>query len=784
MTLKARLRFVGSSTVLGLALVGAARAQAATTPSHQAKAGKSRVAMATTSQNSVTAQPTPAEPIKGISAAKAPENQPANQGEIVVTATRREQALQDVPIAVTALGGNTLAAARINNTAELAEKVPNLNITQQVSAFVVYLRGVGQLATNPGQEPSVATYVDGVYQPSPFSALLSLADVQRVEVIKGPQGTLFGRNATGGLINVITKDPTQDFHGTALLSYGNFETVRASGYVTGGIANGVAADFAGYYLNQGKGVGRNLATGKRLEGTENLDLRSKLLIEPTDTTKIRISGNYTHNHSAQGNNLAILPPSVAFGTFTHTGGFYDVNSDLEPRNSQTNWQVSGRIDQEFNPFNLVSITSYSHVKAIEQEDADTTPIPLLHFFGSQKSKIFTQEVQLVSKKGSPLDWIVGAYYFNSDAEGTPGGVALRGVAFGCLTCGVNFRSHLKTDSIAGYAEATYQVLPNFDLTAGVRYTSDKKRLSSLTDVVTSGVVTATVPGFGSPPGFAPGEAKKTFNKWTYRAIAAYHFTRDIMGYVSYSRGFKSGGYDTAAANGIPYDPEVVDAYEAGLKTQFLDHQLTFNTAAFLYNYKGLQLPVLLPGTTSVQATLNAANAKVKGLDIDGSYHPSRYFNLTFGLGLLDSKYENFKNAPCTVLNPDGSVSGTPGTATQPAGFCDVSGNDLIHAPRFTANIGGTGTLPTSVGDFTLSANLSHQGRFFWDVTNRLRQDAYDLVNGTVGWTPKGGMFEVDAFVENLFNKKYYMAQYVQAAFPDRYQAGRPRMYGIELRARW
>lgn len=692
--------------------------------------------------------------------------------EILVTATRREQALQDVPIAVTALGGETLDNARIRQTSDLVMQVPNLTISSQVAAFVVFLRGVGNTATNPGQEGAVATYVDGVYQPSPYGALLSLSNIARVEVIKGPQGTLFGRNATGGLINVVTKDPSQEFSGNALISYGNFNTMKATGYITGKLAENVSADIAGYYYNQDKGFGTNVGTGNRLKGTMNLDIRGKVLIEPTDTTKIRIAASYARNTSSTGNALAILPPSTGLGgsalpNFYTSNNFYNINADTDPSSTSTNKQFSLKIDQDAGPFDIVSITSYTNQKSYEIEDADTTTTPILNFIGSQDTNVFTQELQLQSKKGSALTWILGAFYFNSDAKGSPTGVGLRGFAFGCADCGLNSRTHATTKSFAGFGEATYEILPKLNVTVGGRYTTDKKAIGGFTDLVgAGGVITGTFP-------IAP--AEKTFNKFTYRGIVDYHFAEDVMGYASYSRGFKSGGYDTSIPNGIAFAPEVLDAIEAGVKIQALNRRLTLNMAAFHYDYKNLQQPVLIPGTTT-QITINAANAKVNGFEADAGLKITENFRVSGGIGYLDSEYKDFDNAPCTALNPvTGAVTGFS---------CSPSGNQLVQTSKWSWNVGGVLTLPTKAGNFTATASYAYKGTFFYDFTNRLPQKGYGLLNGSLGWSTEDEGFGVNIYAENLTNQKYTIAQYPTGGFPDRVGVGRPRQFGVELRTKF
>ena len=717
-------------------------------------------------------------------AASAPANAPAAAdagkalgNDIVVTATRREQKLENVPIAITALGGTSLKNAEIRQTSDLDHLVPNLNITSQVSAFIVFLRGVGNTATNPGQEGAVATYVDGVYQPSPYGALLSLANIQRVEVVKGPQGTLFGRNATGGLINVITKDPQQQLSGDATVGYGNFDTFKAAGYLTGGIANGVSANIAGYYYNQNHGFGYNLGTGHRLRGTENVDIRGKILIQAGPTTTIHIAGSYSQNKSSTGNALAILPPSTGLGAsglpnFYTSNNFYNINTDTDPYSTSTNKQVSARIDQDLGFANLVSITSYQNQKSYEVEDADVTTTPILNYIGSQNTNVITQELQLQSRKGSALTWIVGAYYFHSDAKGQPTGVGLRGYAFDSANCagplcGLNSRTDAKTESFAGFGEATYQILPKLNVTLGGRYTTDKKSIGGFTDIVdATGSVSATFP-------IAP--AQKTFNKFTYRAIVDYHFADHVMGYVSYSRGFKSGGYDTSIPNGIAFNPEVLDAIEGGLKIQAVDNRLTLNLAGFHYSYKNLQQPVLIPGTTT-QITINAANATINGFEADGSFRLSHYVSASASIGYLDAKYKNFNNAPCTAMDPvTGAISGFA---------CNPTGNQLVYASKWSYNLGLVATLPTSFGEFNATVNYAYKGKFYYDFTNRLPQNGYGLLNGQIGFSPVGDHFSIDVYVENLTNKKYTIAQYPTGGFPDRVGVGRPRQFGVELHAKF
>ena len=692
--------------------------------------------------------------------------------EIIVTATRRAQNLQDIPITVDAVSSDELAKAQIYSSADLPQLVPNLTISSQVGAWVVYLRGIGQLATNAGQEPSVATYVDGVYQPSGFSSLLSLADVDHVEVVKGPQGTLFGRNATGGLINIVLRDPTQQPSGEFDVSYGNYDTSRFSGYGTTGLGDKAAINFSAYVYDNIEGFGTNVTTGNRLAGTRNVDLRSKLLLEPTDTTKIRLSASYTDNRSSTGNNLAVLPGSVAVGGYTALPGFYDVQNNVDPLNSNATVQGSGRIDQQLPAyFDLVSISAYTHMHDHETEDATAVPIPLITAVLTQWADTFTQEIQAVTKKDMPVTGILGLYYFHQVAEGEPTGTGLYGLAFGGGDGGEQGRAHLTTKSYAIYGEGTYAIVPKLDLTLGARYTHDEKDLSGGSDIITpTGVITTTPIG---PESGSWGDP-------TYRAMLGYHITDSVLAYALYSRGFKSGGFDTSGISGpmpAAYQPETVDDYEGGFKTELFDRHLRLNVAYFYYNYKELQLPVLVPGPDGSvnQVTLNATNAKINGLDLDGAYQPNDLLSFNFGLGTLNSKYTNFPNAPCTTRTAAGATVQAP---------CDVSGRELSHAPKVTGNLGSTFAVPTPVGKWGISANWSAMTKFYYDVADRLSQGGYGIVNGELFWNDLTDKYHIALYAQNLTNKEYTVAQFAQPGLGDSYVAGTPRMWGVRVRAKF
>jgi iron complex outermembrane receptor protein len=335
---------------------------------------------------------------------------------------------------------------------------------------------------------------------------------------------------------------------------------------------------------------------------------------------------------------------------------------------------------------------------------------------------------------------------------------------------VQARAHLLTNSYAAYGEGTYKIVPKLDLTLGARYTHDEKTLSGGVDgISTTGAV------IGSSP---IGPASKSWGDPTYRGMLGYHLTDNVLAYALYSRGFKSGGYDTSGLGGTtPFQPETVDDYEGGFKSELLNRRLRLNVAYFYYNYKNLQLPVLVPSVNGTvnQVTLNATDATIKGLDLDGAVQASEMLSFTFGLGTLDSKYTNFPDAPCTTRTAAGATAQAP---------CNVSGRSLSHAPKVTGNLGGTFEVPTEIGKWGISINYSFMTQFYYDVADRLSQGGYGMLNGQLLWTDRAEKYTVALYGQNLANKEYTVAKFAQPGLGDDYVAGSPRMYGIRVRAKF
>ena len=420
---------------------------------------------------------------------------PANRlQEIVVTAQRRSENLQNVPIAVTAVTSNQLAQAGVHDLTDLKVAVPTLNLTTSNGYLNTSLRGVGSNADGPGIENPVALYIDGVYYGSPVADLLTLNNVAQVEVLKGPQGTLFGRNATGGLIQVTTRSPTVTPHGDFGVSYGNYDTVSTSGYLTGGYEH-AATDVAVSFTHQGEGYGHDLFNGKDVyQAGGDFAIRSKTILTPLSGTKITIIGDYEKSH-LKDNELEPLPGTIdGFAPQLGPTPNYGYNIDTDYIDHTDTWSggASIRIDQRLGSYSLASTTAYRRDRTDIDFDYDGTPQTIETFFTKQRDLAFTQELQLTSPAGKRLTWVVGAFYYEGSAGYDPLLIFANDQGVN-----VNLRSFQDINSVAGYGQATYKVFSHTNLTFGARFTTESRSLEGTQNVFIIPIATQLPPS--SPP---------------------------------------------------------------------------------------------------------------------------------------------------------------------------------------------------------------------------------------------------------------------------------------------
>lgn len=686
-------------------------------------------------------------------------------GEIVVTAQRREEKLQNVPIAVQAANSEQLARRGVGNIQELGYVVPSLSVSSAVGFGFTYLRGVGSTAIGPGIEVPVSIYVDGVYYASSTSSLFDFNNIDHVEVLKGPQGTLFGRNATGGLIQVITKDPTQDFHLKFGASIDNYAATKGEVYVAGGLSQDVAADLSATVSGQGRGWGKNLATGQDVnKNIHNVALRSKLVFQLDDRTKATVIGDYTDMENSF-NGQRIFPGTrlpASLGYSLNPGGPWDQNGDVDPRLTNRNWGVSVKVAHEFDGVTVSNLTAYRHSRTHLHWDIDFTPVP--HFEGDlhELEKQFSNELQISSNGAGPLVWTAGAFYFRARGVYDPAKVYSLdrpNNLFGPFDTISPFGSQL-TESISGYAQGTMEVVPDTHLTLGVRYTHERREVTGRTEATAFGSPTPIVLGVTTP-------ASLTFNKPTFRVALDHRFSPEVLAYASFNTGFKSGGFNTQFSSDPAFLPETIKAYEAGLKTDLLDRRLRFNLAGYYYDYKNIQVQKVGLAATGI---INGASARIYGAEVELDALLTPAFRVSGSAAYTHAKFRDFTNAPFVVAG--GGSPQFPGNA---------SGNSIPKAPEFQANLSATYTadLPGgSSADFTLGGIYS--SHYFFEANNVVRQDAFGKLNASIKWTSPNKRYSVRVFGNNLTNKAVgvYSSTLSDGTIDVTYDA--PRIFGIKL----
>jgi iron complex outermembrane recepter protein len=689
--------------------------------------------------------------------------------EIVVTAQRRSESVQSVPISVTALSGDKMLAAGIDGVRDLDVLTPGLNINQRSVVWTPYIRGIGTLDVTAGQEAGVATYVDDVYLASPFGSNLSFNNIERVEVLKGPQGTLFGRNATGGLVHIITTDPSSRTEGRGRVSMGNYDTFEGQFYVGGPLTDRFAADLAISAKDQGEGYGDNMALGEAIPGNDEFGIRNKWVYEAGDFTTFKLNGDYQKQSGYLGNNRATRPGSIFVAgpgiEISSLEGYQDVQQDLMSDAEVEIWGMSVQVLHDLDSASFKSVTAYREVSHNGIFDNDALPFPILHVAENYQVETITQEVQLSSDNDGPINWIVGAFYMD-DTNGyvTPGGISLMGLAFPDPftknPASINLVHTVDTESVSVFSEVTFDITEFTRLTLGGRYTQDKKEFSGHTEVnLEDGSLLQAI----STP-----ESSETWREPTWRIALDHDLGDDVLVYASYNKGFRSGTYNTVQVAAGAVDPEFVDAYEIGFKSELFNRSMRLNGAVFYNDYTDLQL-VINQGTT-IQA-LNAGEAEIVGLEIEGEALISDELTIRFGTAYLDTEYKEFPEIACSVR----LLSGETGAV-----LCSPEGNDLIRAPEVTLNLGATYEASLADGLAGISLDYFWSEEFNWEPDGRLVEPSYGRLNGRIYWNSPGDVYKVALWGRNISDEEYSTFTVGQPGFADAYTPAAPRTFGLEV----
>lgn len=655
--------------------------------------------------------------------------------DIVVTATRREERLQDVPVAVTALTAASLESSGVSDVRSLTQLVPGFFGGKNIGLFLPTIRAVGTTTVSAADEANVATYIDGIYQPDPYSTFIDLGEVERVEVLRGPQGTIFGRNATGGLINVITPDPEFSSRGRIAARVGrlrnNANDVDLRGYLTGGLSDTVAANLSTVYRNTDDYMD-DLARGGEIGGNRILNLRGKLLVQPSDTSQIILTGEYTDQN---GTTNALQPfnnnntAGRQFAGVVLPTGPWQSSTDFQPRLDFSRYNLALRTRFELGAANLETSTGYMHNKTVQVTDSDSSNIRLGAISADAPnvtSESISQEIRLLSANPGRLQWILGAYAFRLDADAGVVIVSRPAGPTGAETV-TRFQPDLATTSYAGFGEATYEVVDSLFFTVGLRYTWEKRELTQYLN--------------GND---LFGRSSKSFDKFTYRTALRYNFTDRANIYASYGTGYKSGVFNFVGTTPDPVDPESITAYEVGLKVDPLPWLRT-NLSVYYYDYDDLQVVARAPVGNSF-ILQNAATAEIYGGELEITAAATDDLNLRGSLAYTHGNYKDFPLAQTFVPGPTGGNS--PVTA-------DVSGNNMIRAPRLSFNIGFDWGADLAGGRLGINANLYHSSRVYFDFANRFSQKPYELVSSEISWTTADEAWRFSLWTNNLTNAKVY-----------------------------
>jgi iron complex outermembrane recepter protein len=699
--------------------------------------------------------------------------------EIVVVAQKRSENIQDTPLSVTAFSADALRNAGVYQERDLQDVDPSVITGAQTGVQMTFIRGLGNPVVTQGNEQSVPIYIDDVYYLTPSPAYLDLANIDHIEVLKGPQGTLFGRNASAGVVSIYTRDPGQTPVFEATLGYASFIAPYAQLYAATPITNTLATDISFSGHDQVGGWGHNLYTGDATYRDSSMSLRSKTVWKPTDETTAKLILYYVDERSEQ-NVLHGFFRGTYGGGLDSTGttliplqnqsGFYNSNTADDPHSANHSFGGSIRIDQAIGFADLVSISAARQNIGTLYISGTDSPSDASFYTLNTKDQQFSQEFQVKSLPDSQFSWIAGLYYLNALEGFDPGVINGSGYTLQEIDQ-VAIIGEQRLNSYAEFGQITYPIISNTNLTVGLRYTVDELRGIGITTVypvpgsVFEGEVGSSLVSQNEDP-------HKTFDKLTWKYALDHHFTSDLMGYFSYSRGYKSGTFNTLPLGDEPLKPEVVDTYEIGAKSEFFEHRVRLNGAIFRNNLKDPQVQSSLNG---LEFLINAPAARSQGVEFEADASIAHGLTARLAGTYLDAKYVDFPNAPLFFQLRGGGAG---------LSSVDASSNTLPRASKYRAVAGLNHQLSiTSLGSFATDFNVAYSSPYPFDADNVAWQKALALINASVTFQPEANShLQVRVWGKNLSNVRYYSQEYEQTgASGFSTIAAAPRTLGVEAR---
>ena len=721
--------------------------------------------------------------------------------EIIVTAQRREEKSVDVPITITTLSQEQLSTANVQNLGDISQLTPALRFDYQTGFAQPTIRGIGTGITTSGGGSNVGIYIDGFYSPNPLASDFQLMDVTSIQVLKGPQGTLFGHNTTGGAILVSTADPSVDPHAEGKVSYGRFDSQKYQAYATGGVGI-VAMDVEGVY-SKGSGFITNIFDDdSHVAAYENWSLRTGLKVQFSDA----VSALFRYSHSKQDDpSTQMLNSNTDTSIDPTTGKPWGIQTFAVPGTYTTNPnQIAANLPRKYTNntdietmtvkadlgfANLTSLSQYRQENVDQSEALQQVALPIFQLGLPIFDYTTSQEFLLTSKPGPRLQWTAGLYYLSyRDTYVTyiDNGIETPGV--GRVRLG---GSSTTTQNIAGYIDATYQLMPQLFLTAGVRYAHDAVIDAYYNPILSNAEI--KVPSINS-------------TKATPRVVLRYKLTDDSNVYASYAEGYKAAILDVGGSCQDSFDnfkcnnvqPEDVHAYEVGYK--FDNHRIANEVSAFLYNYKDLQVSEFLAAAQAY--IVNAAQSRIYGLEDDIHFDLNEHFQVNAGASWTHARYLQFGGS----LNTGGQVVGAPVYASCPippatlppgyAGNCTPGTYDYVntstvlhnvpmqHAPDWTATIGPrVSTGQTAIGEFAFSSNLYYTSKIYFSPSGtQFLQPAYATLAVRGQWNPSKNYY-VAVYGDNVANSRY-RTQVQYNGFGIGAQWSAPAVWGVEFGAKY
>lgn len=737
----------------------------------------------------------------GAAATESAVDEGGANGEIVVTAQKRSERLQDVPLAVTAVSGEELALRQINDTNSLAQAVPSLTYQQGANPLNTNfrIRGVGTQLFSQGVESSVSVVVDGVVAARQAQGFAELADLERIEVLRGPQGTLFGKNASAGVINVVTARPAPQFEGAASVTVAEGDEYRAKATVTGPLSDTLRARLTGFYSDVGGHV-QNVTTGRDVNGYKGWGVRGKLDWDASSDLNLLLTGDYRKQNSlcCASVPIRIDNPILAQLTLPVVASYENrkIPENLETYANSWQWTASLEANLDLGAATLTSLTAYQKYWNDSNQPVDRTNSDPVRYVGSSAFaawdlnggqlgvRQFSQELRLASNGNSDFTYVAGIYYSHTETERPfqrRRQVCTAGlVGEPCAAANIRNQSSANTatltvENIAAFGQAEYRIAGGLKLIGGIRIQYEKGH----NEGTQFGVLVAGDTLFPGTPAAHSGEISARDTALTGKAGAKYEFNRNAQVYATYTRGYKGRGYNMEAATDFTaqnvLDPEHVDAYEIGFKGATADRTLSFSAAIYRSDYTNLQIQANRsnPDTGVISyVSTNAGSSRAQGIEIEATLRPSEEFSMSAAFNYSESTVSvDGLNCPvqfratAPILDDNFPVnscyrarSSVGGVATVQAPQQDLRGATLPSSPR--VRVGLFPRYETDMGSslsgfVQVGINFTSKQQFAIEQDPLLVQPAYTLVDATLGLRTADDRFSASLFVKNLFGVNYF-----------------------------